>query len=417
MLKESKFTEGFKKAVTKHSTKSLLASIISIIVGLIIGFIFMLVASILKPGSSALGGIGILLTGPFNGLNPKYEIGNLIFYMVPIIFTGLSIAIAYKTGLFNIGAPGQFLMGTMGSLLVALSIDTTGNRFLGILVWILAIIVGMLLGMFWGSLVGMLKALFGLNEVIASIMLNWIAANIITWVFKDSPLHNIGEGKDGYLIKTSLTGNFSPTLGLGKLFSSGNISSYIDIGIVIAIVFCVLTWIFMNKTTLGYEMKACGLNKESAKYAGINEKKNIILCMAFSGALAAIGGALYHLNAGIEFKWQSAYQTLPPWGFNGIPVAFLANCNPLGIILSSMFIRYLSTSGAFLPMVGFNQYFADIIIAIIIYLAGFTRYFIGRIDKRIRDMELARLLEKEKNGLKSDPPNDNVIVMEEEGKK
>lgn len=407
MLKESKFTEGFKKAVSKPQTKSLIASIISIIAGLIAGFIFMLIASIIKSGSNPFGGFGILLLGPFNGLNPRYEIGNLIFYMVPLIFTGLSIALAYKTGLFNIGAPGQFLMGTMGSLLVALSIDTTGNRFLGILVWILAILVGVILGVIWGSLVGVLKAIFGLNEVIASIMLNWIAANIITWVFKDSPLHNIAEGKDGYLIKTSITGNFSPTLGLGKLFSTGLTNSYIDIGIIIAILFCILIWVFMNKTTLGYEMKACGLNKFSAKYAGINEKKNIILCMAISGGLAAIGGALYHLNAGIEFKWQSAYQNLPSWGFNGIPVAFLANCDPLGIILSSMFIRYINTSGVFLPMVGYNQYFADIIIAIIIYLAGFTRFFISRIDKHAREVELKRLLEKEELKAQLDPPNDS----------
>ena len=188
---------------------------------------------------------------------------------------------------------------------------------------------------------------------------------------------------------------------------------FVFIGIIIAIIIAINVWVFMNKTTLGYAMKACGLNKNAAKYAGINDKKNIVLCMAISGGLAAIGGALYHLNGNIEYCYNSAYQVLPSWGFNGIPVAFLANCNPIAVIFSAMFVRYLNTSGSYLPIVGYNQYFADIIIAVIIYLAGFTRFFFERIEKRIKDVEQKRLLQNEelsllnKDGLKTDDEDNN----------
>lgn len=391
----------------RDGVQSVLSSLICILAGILIGFIVMLIIAATSDSVSigdALRGIGILLAGPFSSGAAAYvatNFGDMIFYAVPLILTGLSVAIAFKTGLFNIGAPGQYLMGTLGSLYVALSLKSEGG-LKGVAIWLLAIVVGVLLGMIWGAIPGLFKALFGVNEVIVCIMTNWIAANLVSWIFStQSSLINTGHGKSGYLITTSQTGNGTPKLGLDKLFNG----SYIDIGIFIAIAMAVVVFIVMNKTTFGYELKACGYNRNASKYAGMNEKRNIILSMAIAGGLAALAGCLYYLNPGIEFKFSTAYTKLPDYGFNGIPVALLASNNPVGVIFSGVFLRYLGQGGDNLVSAGFNRYISDIIIALIIYFAGFSKF--------IRDLLRVKLKNKviEKN---PDKPTENPVTPSQE---
>ena len=359
--------------------KQILASILCIICGFVVGLLVMLFITIINDKltlSNFSEGVKYLFSGPFSSTiksTVKRNTGNMIFYITPLIMTGLSIAIAYKTGLFNIGAPGQYLMGTMTSLLIALQIDCSNSRTAGIFVWILAVVAGILAGALWGAIPGIFKAFFDINEVVVCIMTNWIAANIVTWVFsKQQSLINIPEGKSAYLIKTLKLKTFTPTFGLDKLFPF----SYIDGGIIIAILVAIILFIIMSKTKLGFELKACGANKHASKYAGMNEKKNIILSMLIAGGLAGMGGALYHLNSGIELQYGSIYANLPDYGFNGIPAALLANCNPIGVIFSATFLRYISASGSRLQMAGYNAYIASIISSVIIYFAGFSRLFI-----------------------------------------
>lgn len=364
--------------------KSLYSSLLSILIGFVVGLLLMILCSFFVKNANLGSGIKILFQGPFAAYKPVKELGNMIFYAVPLIFTGLSVGIAYKTGLFNIGAPGQFLCGTMVSLLIALNIDSTSNRTQGVFIWIAAILCGMIAGSLWGIIPGILKATLGINEVIICIMTNWIAANMFSWVFSSQPsLINSGDGKSGYLITTAVTGNGTPTFGLDKLFKG----SYLDSGIVFAVLVAILLWFLISRTTLGYSMRACGLNKFSAKYAGMNDKFNIILSMAIAGGLAALGGCFYYLNPGIEIQYKSIYQNLPAYGFNGIPAALLANCNPIAIIFTSLFMRYLTASGSNLSSAGFNRYFADIIIATIIYLSGFSRFFADNLSAFERFMD------------------------------
>ena len=239
--------------------------------------------------------------------------------------------------------------------------------------------VGAVCGMLWGMIPGFFRAVFNVNEVIVCIMTNWIAANIVSWVFGLMPhLINSGSGKSGYLITTAVTGNGTPTLGLNQLFKG----SYIDAGIIVAIILAVGIHVMLTKTTFGYELRACGANRYGAKYAGMSEKRNIILSMAIAGGLAAIGGALYYLNPGIEFKFDSAYQKLPDYGFNGIPAALLGSNNPIAVIFVALFIRYLNTGGGNLTSAGFNKYIADVIIALIIYFAGFSKLFKDIMSRR-----------------------------------
>ena len=375
----------FSKLVKKAGFKSVLSSVLCIVAGLLIGLVVMIILSVINPMTSvgnAFQGLSIILGGPFSSGTAAYintNLGDMIFYATPLIMTGVSVAIAYKTGLFNIGAAGQFLMGMTGSLLVALNIDTTGNPTLGVFVWILAVLCGVLCGMIWGAIPGFFRAVFNVNEVIVCIMTNWIAANIVSWTFSTMPhLINSGSGKSGYLITTAVTGNGTPTLGLDKVFKG----SYIDAGIVVAIIIAIGIYIMLTKTTLGYELRACGANRYGAKYAGMNEKRNIILSMGIAGGLAALGGALYYLNPGIEFKWDSAYQSLPDYGFNGIPAALLGSNNPIAVIFVALFIRYLNMGGGNLPSAGFNKYIADVIIALIIYFAGFSKLFKDILSRR-----------------------------------
>lgn len=398
-----------KDILEKEGTKSVIASIVSILAGVLVGFIAMLVIAAISPDISignAFKGLGIILMGPFSSGSAKYIItnfGDMIFYAVPLIMCGLSVAIAFKTGLFNIGAPGQYYMGTLGALLVALSIKTGGGAG-GFFVWLLALIVGAAFGMIWGCIPGLFKALFGVNEVIVCIMTNWISANLVTWIFSSMPqLINTGSFKSGYLITTALTGNGTPTLGLDKIFSG----SYIDMGIFIAILFAIVVYIVLNKTTFGYELKACGYNRNASQYAGMNAKRNIVLSMAIAGGLAAVGGALYYLNPGIEFKFSSAYSALPNYGFNGIPVALLASNNPIAVIFTGIFLRYIAQGGDNLTSARYNRYISDVIIALIIYFAGFSKLVRDFITDRLKKKK-EKELQKAAQGIVSDGGDDIV---------
>ena len=394
-----------KKIFKNDAVQSIVSSIISILIGVLVGFIAMLIITFINEGNSvkdAIQGVKIILSGPFSSKVTKYMLtntGNMIFYSVPLIFTGLSVAIAYKTGLFNIGAPGQYIMGTIGALYVSLSIQTTSVAgALG--VWALALLVGTICGALWGVIPGLLKAFFNINEVIICIMTNWIAANISSWFFKyQTAIQSTENTKGGYLAKPLQ--NFTPKIGFDKLFPG----SLLDAGIVIAIIVAIIVYIVLNKTTFGFELKACGANKDAARYAGLNEKRNIILSITIAGALAGMGASLYYLNPGIEYRFVSQYSGLPAYGFNGIASAFLANCNPVGVVFSSLFIRFLNMGGDYLVKVGFNRYVADIVVAVIIYMAGFTRiireWLNGRLsrkrpEKDIRNTVVTSTKEEEK---------------------
>lgn len=362
---------GFVTLYKKDGTKSVLASLICILAGILVGFVIMIiVAASVKdiPFPHAFKGLGIIFGGAFstNG-SVAYSVGEMLFKTTPVLLTGLSVAVAFKTGLFNIGAPGQYLMGATGALLIALSIPTTEAS--AFWVWLLALIVGMLFGMIWGAIPGLFKSLLGVNEVIVCIMTNWIAANVVSWIFNGSRYINIPEGKAAKLFPTRYNGVSTPKLGLDKIFPG----SYVDAGIIIAIIIAIIVLIMMTKTKFGFELTACGSNRNGAKYAGMNDKRNIVLSMAIAGGLAACGAALYYLNGNTEFGWNT-YSTLPGEGFNGIPVALLASNNPIGVIFSALFLAYLDQGGFNLAgRTGFNEYLADLIVAIIIYFAGFSK--------------------------------------------
>ena len=378
----------------KNNTRKVLASLISILTGLLVGALVVILVGLSNERISAAGiwdgvrliFIGILNTGRDNagaltwGFNAA-NIGNMLFRAMPLIMTGLSVALAFKTGLFNIGAPGQYLMGTLATLYVALGIPA--GTIPGWLLWLLAFAAGMLAGAVWGAIPGALKAFLNINEVLACIMTNWIAANLVTWLFDISNFKNMVEGtKTGYIYKTmyGLTevdgvmtyvdgeGIATAKMGLDRIFTGSQING----GIIVAIIMAFAVYILISKTTLGYELKACGANRHAARYAGIKDKRNIVLAMALSGALAASGASLYYLSGNTEFFW-STYQALPATGFNGIPVALLAQNNPIAVIFTAIFMAMLDIVGLQLRnLTAYNEYITSVIIAVIVYLSAFS---------------------------------------------
>lgn len=378
-----------KAFFAKSGTKSVLSSLICIAAGIFVGWLVLLILALVSdkiPVSHAFKGLAIILTGPFasgGGKNIAFVLGDMLFEAAPLMLTGLSVAIAFKTGLFNIGAPGQYLMGAMTSVIVALSIPTTPGT--AVLVWLLALLAGMVAGMVWGMIPGFFKAVLGVNEVIVCIMTNWIAANVVSWVFfNQKQFINTAGGKTAYTLPTTANGVATPKLGLDKIFPGSNL----DIGIFIAIAVAIVLFVLLNKTTFGYELKACGHNKNAAKYAGMSEKRNIVLSMAIAGGLAALGASLYYLNGGAELAWNT-YSKLPDTGFNGIPVALLASNNPLGVVFSSVFLRFIDKGGYNLAgFTAYNEYVSDLIIAVIIYFAGFAK-LIGELLSRRKKSKAA----------------------------
>ena len=404
----------------KSGIRSVLASVISILIGLLAGSILIFFVGLFSPAISPKGtweGIQLVNAGLFSigrdasgaltfGFNPT-NIGNMLFRATPLILTGLSVAVAFKTGLFNIGAPGQYLAGTCATLFIALSLSTGGGAlydwqvaqgiaptliFPAWLVWTLALLGGMMAGAIWGAIPGMLKSLLNINEVLACIMTNWIAANLVTWAFDISNLKNLIEGtKTSYIYKTSFNNVETSKMGLDKIFPNSQVNG----GIIIAILLAVIVYVILTRTTFGYQLKACGSNRFAARYAGIKDKRNIVLSMAIAGSLAGAAGALYSLSGNTEFFWTT-YQQLPAVGFNGIPVALLASNHPIGVIFSGMFMSMLDICGLQLTkFTAFNEYITDVIIAVIVYMSAFALLIKTMLGKRRRKADT--LLESDAN--------------------
>lgn len=348
---------------------SIISSLICIVIGLLVGYLILL---FINPTHSVEGFI-TMLAGGFNNIDVHTKnISKEIADAAPLIMTGLSVAFAYKTGLFNIGAAGQYTVGALGALWFALVLKCP---------WYICILAAMLFGALWGAIPGLLKAYFNVNEVITSIMFNWIALYATNEIIKTNAIgsmYDITKNKT-YNLRIKASDAVIPNLGLDQVFSKST-----TIAIFIAIIVSVIMYIILNKTTFGYELKACGHNKNAAKYAGINEKRNIILSMVIAGALAGMGAALYYLSGVGEWNPNDS-TACPAMGFNGISVALLALCNPIGCIFSAFLISHITVGGSCLNTSYFQPEIADIIVGVIIYLCAFGMLFKLFISKFIKD--------------------------------
>jgi len=339
---------------------SILSSIIAIIVGLFVGFLILLFSN----PDQAWNGFSTILSGGFAG--GMRGVGNVFYYAVPIMMTGLGVAFAFKTGLFNIGGPGQFIIGGYFAILVAIKFTWLPGAFR----WIVPLIVAMIAGALWALIPGILTAYFKVNIVIGTIMMNYIGMYTVNHLIKET----VFDSTKNMTLPIPAAATL-PTGGLDKLFPS----SSINIGIFISIAMVIVTYVIIDKTKLGYELKACGYNRDASRYAGINEKRNIIVSIMISGGLIGLGGALMYLSS--SGKHIAVVDVLAVEGFNGIPVALLALNNPIGVLFSSIFIAYITVAGFYMQQYRFVPEIIDIIIAVIIYFSAFALVIKGIIDR------------------------------------
>ena len=348
---------------------SVAAAIICILVGLLVGFLVLLA---IKPEGAWAGILAIIknfFNYPTKAAAMKY-LGNTLVKTAPLLMCALSINFCYKVGLFNIGAAGQYVVGAAACLYAALAWNMP---------WYVCMILAMIAGGIFGLAVGFLKAYANVNEVISGIMLNWIGLYLTNMI-----LGNVKESTSPYTVNVKGSA-LIPSLGLSALFSN---NKYVTIAVPLSIVFAILVWVVLEKTKFGYELRATGYNKDAAKYAGMNEKKNIILTRMIGGCLAGLGAAFLYLT-GYE-QWSTTQSSVPSMGFNGIAATFLGGLSPIGTIFASFFIQHITSGGSYLDKSVYPSQISDLISAIIIYLCGFVMFFKLVMNRRAAAREEAK---------------------------
>lgn len=383
-------SQKFKSPLLKRDYSSLLSSLLAIAIGLLFGFLVLLIAN----PAQAVNGFTTILKGGFAG--GMRGVGNVFYYAVPIMMTGLGVAFAFKTGLFNIGASGQFVVGGY----VAIYIAVKWEFLPGPLRWIVPMLGAALAGALWALIPGLLQAYAQVSIVIGTIMMNYIGMYLVNFLI----LRTVYDLLYNRTVDIPAAATL-PKMGLNKIFpgSSMNIGFFIAVGVVI------LVHIILNKTTFGYELRACGLNRNASKYAGVNEKRNIVISIMISGAIVGLGGALLYLSG--SGKHIMVVDTTAPEGFTGISVALLAMNNAIGVIFSSLFIAYITVAGFYMQIYGFVPEIVDIIIAVIIYFSAFSLLIKGFLQKRRLSREIAEGLKDDPHNA-SPPPDEVVAVVE-----
>ncbi len=331
--------------------KDVMVSLIAVLFGLFAGALLMLIT-----GHNPLEGYMYLFQG---GLKNIERLGNTLATATPLIFTGLSVAFAFRTGLFNVGAAGQMLFGGFCATAVGMSVDVSRP-----LLMVLVIFAGFIGGALWAFVPGLLKARYNVHEVVSTIMMNWVCYWIVYYAvpayFKGEYLETESRNlPDKATLKISL---------LSDLFGG----SYVNLGIFLALItVCIVTFV-IQRTTLGYELKAVGFNRHAAEYAGIAVNRSIVTSMLIAGGLAGLGGVAQY--AGNAQNIQVG--VLPTQGFDGIAVALLGAITPVGVLIAAIFFGILYSGRGFMnAMTEIPPEIADSIIAIIIYFAATSLLF------------------------------------------
>ena len=370
MNKES----GKKESLLRNSGfQTIIGSLLCIVIGLLIGYLVLLV---INPGGAGKAIAAILKNYLYypSAIAARKYLGTTLVKASALLMCSLSVLFAWKVGLFNIGAAGQYVIGVGACLYCGLKLNMP---------WFLCLLAAIVTAAIAGGISGALKAYFNVNEVISCIMLNWIGLYGVNML-----LTKVKEQSTPYTKPISSTNKSAllPNAGLDTLFAN---NEFVTIGLPLAIIMAILVWIVLEKTKLGYELKATGMNKNAAKYCGMREKRNIILTMVIAGGLAGFGAGIFYLT-GIE-QWMVQQTSVPAMGFNGIAAAFLGGSNPIGAIFSSYFIQHITSGGTYVDKTMYCSQISDLISAFIIYLCGFVLFFKGWLNRYLdrREEKLA----------------------------
>ena len=358
-----------KKILRSEALQTLASSLICIILGIAIGYIALLIVNPSGAGEAIMEVLKNFLHYSKANLQIK-NFGNTLVKTAPLLMCSLSILFSYKVGLFNIGAAGQYCVGICASIYCAIQFG---------LGWVPCMIIAAVCGALYGAFVGLLKSYCNVNEVISGIMLNWIALYATNLV-----LVNVKESTSPYTYHLSTHGAQAilPGLGFDKIFAGNN---YVTLALPLSILTAVIIHVVLEKTKFGYELKATGFNKNAAKYCGMAEKRNIIVSLMISGAIAALGAAFMYLTD--YEQWSCTTTAVPAMGFNGIAAAFLGGLNPIGTIFSSYFIQHITNGGAYVDKTMYCAQISDLISSIIIYLCGFVLFIKFAMNKSLDKYE------------------------------
>lgn len=366
--------------VAKILKKPIASAVIAILFGFCVAAVILASA-----GYDPIGSFAALFNGAFG--KPKY-ISNVIIKATPLLLTGSAVAFAYKAGLFNIGGEGQYIAGTVLAVVVGSQINLPAPLQIPIV-----ILVGTLGGAVLGGLVGWLKARFGIHEVITSIMFNWIALYLNNFVVQTDLFHKANSTATIPVNDSSFTmllPNWKVSEeGMNALsgipwFREMLVKTDMNVGIIVAIVAAVFIWWLLTRTKVGYEIRAVGLNKDAAQFAGISVEKNVVLCMVISGALCGLAGAL--TITGTSPHSISTLAAFENNGFNGLSVAFIAGCSPIGCIPASFLFAGLIYGGQSVQQVmGAPTEIINIMIGTIVFfmaLGGIVPMLAERIERK-----------------------------------
>lgn len=330
-----------------------LYTFIAILFGFLVGAVLLVFAGI-SPAEAYVK----LFTGVFSKL--KFVMWAVI-YASPLIFTGLSVAFSFRTGVFNIGAEGQFVVGSIAACIVGIVVDAPAIIHVP-----LCILAAAAAGSLWGVVVGFLKVKKGINEVLSFIMFNWIAFYLSNYIVNLDYFHKEGGGE---ATKDILD---SAKILLPKAIRQATGCSSANYGIVLAVIAAVLIWFLINKTTLGYQLRAVGFNRHAAEYGGINADRAVMTAMAISGALAGLGGAVQLMGMSMRV---SQFASQESYGFQGITVALIASSNPIGCIFAGFFYGAMKYGGTKLSLIDAPSEVVDIIMGTIILFIAVSHIF------------------------------------------
>ena len=319
----------------KFLNSKFLVTLFSILLGFVVGALFLL-----PMGISPVEAYAKLFDGVFGSVrNMAYS----VVYATPLIFTGLAVAFSFRTGVFNIGAEGQFVMGSMAACVVGILVPAPA-----IILVPLCFIAALAVGAVWGLIVAFLKVKWGINEVLSMIMFNWIAFYLSTKNVQDAARI------------------LFPQAWLDALCPASNW------GILLAVLAVILVYVIIEKTTLGYQLKAVGFNRSAAEYGGISVNKSIYIAMAISGALAGMGGAIQLLGMGSRISIFTAQES---FGFQGISVALIGASNPIGVFFAGLFYGALKYGGSKLNLIGAPSEVINIIMGTVVFFIAISHVF------------------------------------------
>lgn len=366
-----------KKSIWASITESRVPYILlSIVLGFVVGAFFLVIM-----GLSVGDAYGRLISSVTGIKGFSY----VVVYSIPYIVTGLSVAFSFKTGVFNIGAEGQFVMGSMAAAVVGILLGDLPKFVLIPLCFIVAAAAGAL----WGIIVALLKTRRGINEVLSMIMFNWIAFYLSNFIAGIPAIHS-----DGTAEATKNISSNASTLLSKDLIAQLGLCPTANWGILVAIVLTVAIWFIIDKTTLGYRLKAVGFNKFAAEYGGIDVNRSVLTALAISGALAGLGGALQLMGMASRI---SVFSSQEGFGFAGIVVALMGCSNPFGVFISGLFYGALIYGGSKLNLVGAPTQLINVIVGTVVLFIAISVIF-----ERIR---LFKKKDKKKPVTVSSEPN------------